>query len=111
MTYVMGEIRRFHGVVDDLLQGAGLSEHEISALFLPSTGENRNGMLFEDREDLLTKLQTDFRYAHMGGTDVLLFLHQYLQKHTPSNGDAYLMLSPAYTAQWGGVMLQYREGL
>ena len=62
----------------------------------------------QKRKTLIEKVQTDFRYAHMGGVDPLFFLDLHLKANPPNSKAYYLAMTPAYTAQWGGLLLQGR---
>jgi len=60
--------------------------------------------------DLLDKVGTDFRFAHMGGVDTLFFLQKHLDTTPPKQTAWYLALTPGFTAQWGGVLLKFNPG-
>jgi 3-oxoacyl-[acyl-carrier-protein] synthase III len=106
MDYIRGEQQHFASVIDELLAKRNLTEAEIEAIFLPSTGRNRVPILFSEHQTLLKKLATDLRFAHFGGVDPIFSIHQYLNRGDLLP-DAWLMVaSPAFTAQWGGLLLR-----
>ncbi|MDP6174130.1 MAG: hypothetical protein QGF09_08205, partial [Rhodospirillales bacterium] len=106
--YISGEKDRCGSVIRALLEANELGEEDIAALFLPSIGKNRVPILLEDFPGLREKLGTDFRYAHMGGVDVMYFVHKHLAAGPPAQDEYYIALTPAFTAQWGGVLLNYQ---
>lgn len=106
--YIAGEQERCGALIDSLLAAGGLSESDIEAVFIPSIGRNRVPLLFEARPELQDKIETDFRYAHMGGVDVMFFLNQHLKKTRPVGEKWYLALTPAFTAQWGGILIRHK---
>jgi len=102
--YITGEQTRCAAVIDSLLDSHNLTEDDVSAIFFPSVGRKRPRMLLSGHAGLRDKVASDFRYAHMGGVDVFLFLHHAIENNPK---DAwYLALSPAFTAQWGGVLMR-----
>lgn len=105
--YIMGEQDRCAALIDDLLAAGGLDESDIDAVLLPSIGKNRVPLLLAAHKGLKDKVKTDFRFAHMGGVDVLFFLSRHLDEGPPQGQRWYLALTPAFTAQWGGVLLRY----
>ena len=106
MEYMQGEQTRCEGVISALMEAEGLNEDEIEAVFLPSIGANRVPHLFQVRKNLRKKVKSDFRYAHMGGVDALFFLDRHLKHCLPDGPSSYIAITPAYTAQWGGLLLQ-----
>jgi 3-oxoacyl-[acyl-carrier-protein] synthase III len=109
MDYIVGEQTRCDGLISSLLTVDGLESADIDAVFMPSIGANRIPHLLSVNEDLRAKVASDFRYAHMGGVDVMFFLDKHLRDHPPVKPARYLALTPAYTAQWGGVLLAYES--
>ena len=107
LEYVSAERERFRLVLDSLLNSQGIKEEDLSALLLPATGRNRMSSLLQASRNLEKCVLTDFRYPHMGAVDVLLFLHEYVKNRAPADGAWIAALSPAFTAQWGGVLLRY----
>ncbi len=107
MDYIVGEQSRCGGLIDALLEADGLDQDAIDGLFLPSIGANRVPHLLGKHKALRDKVQSDFRYAHMGGVDVMFFLDLYLKANPPRHGARYLVMTPAFTAQWGGLLLRY----
>jgi|GEM_PF-1115408 3-oxoacyl-[acyl-carrier-protein] synthase III len=105
--YIMGEQERCGALIDSLLAAGGLSDADINAVLLPSFGRNRVPLLLAGHKALKDKVKSDFRFAHMGGVDVLFFLSRILNKNPPSNESWYLALTPAFTAQWGGLLLRH----
>ena len=108
MDYIAGEQQRCDSLIDALLAKAGVGEDDIDALFMPSIGKNRMPYLLAKRPRLLERLETDFRYAHMGGVDVLFFLNAYLEAHPQSGAKLFMAMTPAFTAQWGGLIVRLR---
>ena len=106
IDYIRGEQRNFAAVVDELLSSQGLEQGDIEALFLPSTGKNRVPILLSEHKDLLKRMKTDLRYAHFGGVDPIFSLHQHLDRETPPAGTWQIVASPAFAAQWGGLLLR-----
>jgi hypothetical protein len=80
---------------------------DIDGLFFPSIGKNRVPTLLANNRPLKAVVKSDFRYAHMGGVDVIFFLNQFLKAHPPTQESWYLALTPAFTAQWAGVLFRY----
>ena len=109
IDYIRGEQARFARVVDALLAAQGLVQEDISAIFVPSTGKNRAPILFSAHRALRDRLATDFRCGHLGGVDPILSLFQYLQGPTAADGAWMMALSPAFAAQWGGLLLRNRS--
>jgi 3-oxoacyl-[acyl-carrier-protein] synthase III len=105
IDYIRGEQRNFAAVVDELLASQGLEQGDIEALFLPSTGKNRIPILFSDHRDLLKRMKTDLRFAHFGGVDPISSLHRHLDG-APAAGTWQIVASPAFAAQWGGLLLR-----
>ncbi|MEE2997910.1 MAG: hypothetical protein VX700_12285 [Pseudomonadota bacterium] len=108
MDYIVGERARCDGLISALLEAGGLAADDIDAVFLPSIGANRVPHLLGAQKDLRTRVKTDFRYAHMGGVDALFFLDLYLRAEAPPSTAHFIVMTPAYTAQWGGLLLDYR---
>ena len=108
LEYIRSEPLSFYAVFDSLLQSQNLREEDLEAFFLPSLGKNRVPFLFQEREHLIAKLQTDFRYGHIAGVDVFLFLTDYVCSKKPECAAWFALFSAAFTAQWGGLLLQYR---
>jgi 3-oxoacyl-[acyl-carrier-protein] synthase III len=106
IEYVRGEQKLFGIVVDDLLSSHQLRQGDIEALFLPSTGKNRIPILFSDHPELMSRLKTDFRHAHFGGVDPLFSIYQYLDSVKPTKGSWLMVAAPAFTAQWGALLLR-----
>ena len=109
MDYIAEERNRCKTLIDSLLGKAGLEESNIDALFMPSIGKNRMPFLLGDYPQLLGCLETDFRYAHMGGVDVMFFLQAYLEAHPPTENKWFLAMTPAFTAQWGGILVRHQN--
>lgn len=109
MDYIVGEQSRCGGLIDTLLEVEGMDPDALDALFLPSIGANRVPHLLGKHKLLREKVRSDFRFSHMGGVDVLFFLDQYLKSKSPQQGDRYLAMTPAFTAQWGGLLLGYDD--
>jgi 3-oxoacyl-[acyl-carrier-protein] synthase III len=107
IEYVRGEQRRMASVVDALLAARDIRQGDVSAVVLPSTGKNRLPSLFSEHRELLPRVVTDFRCAHLGGVDVLLSLQQWLASGAAKDGAWVILLSPAFTVQWGGLLLRY----
>jgi 3-oxoacyl-[acyl-carrier-protein] synthase III len=107
LDYIRSEPLLFHAVFDSLLKSQNLRDENLEAFFLPSLGKNRVPFLFQDREHLISKLKTDFRYGHIAGVDVFLFLNDYLSSQTPKGNAWFALFSAAFTAQWAGLLLQY----
>jgi 3-oxoacyl-[acyl-carrier-protein] synthase III len=105
--YIMGEQERCSSIISALLTSANITEEEIEGLFFPSIGKNRVPTLLTNYRSLKPIVKSDFRYAHMGGVDVMLFLDQHLKAHPPVEKSWYLALTPAFTAQWGGILFRY----
>ena len=108
MDYIAGEQHRCKALVDSLLDKAGIEEGLIDAVFMPSIGKNRMPYLLGDYPRLLDKLKTNFSYAHMGGVDVMFFMQTYLEAHPAAEEKWFLAMTPAFTAQWGGVLFSYK---
>ena len=108
MDYIMGEQERCDGLIAELLLSCGLGTSDIEALFLPSIGANRVPHLLNAHKSLRDRVKSDFRYAHMGGVDVMYFLDRYLQQNLPVSPKHYIAMTPAYTSQWGGLLMEYR---
>ena len=106
IDYIRGEQRNFAAVVDQLLSSQGLEQGDIDALFLPSTGKNRVPILLSEHRDLLKRMKTDLRYAHFGGVDPIFSLYQYLDHETPPAKAWQIAASPAFAAQWAGLLLR-----
>ena len=106
IDYVRGEQFNFASIVDRLLGANGLAPSDIEAVFLPSTGKNRAPILFNDHPELFSRLNTEFKFAHFGGVDPIFSLHQYLERLAPPSGAWLLAASPAFTAQWGGLLMR-----
>ena len=107
MDYIVGEQKRCDGLISSLLAVGGLDTGDIDSVFLPSIGANRVPHLLSVHKDLRAKVRSDFRYSHMGGVDVMFFLDKHLRDRSPIKTERYLALTPAYTAQWGGLLLSY----
>jgi 3-oxoacyl-[acyl-carrier-protein] synthase III len=105
--YIVGEQTRCAGLISSLLAAGELETADIDSVFLPSVGANRISHLFSVHKDLRAKVASDFRYAHMGGVDVMFFLDKHLRNQPPAGPAWYLAMTPAYTAQWGGLLLTY----
>lgn len=106
MAYIRGEQERFAAVADGLLGQLGLREDDVEAVFLPSTGKKRVPILFSGHRELSKRIKTDFRQAHFGGVDPILSLHQYLEAQRPAEGAWLMVASPAFAAQWGGLLVR-----
>lgn len=109
IDYIVGEQARCDGLVSILLDTGKFSAEDIHALFLPSIGANRVPHLLRTQTILKKRVKTDFRYAHMGGVDALFFLDLHLKREPPSETANFIAMTPAYTAQWGGLLLEYRS--
>lgn len=107
--YVRGEQERFSAVLRALIGEPGPDRRALEALFLPSTGKNRVKTLFADDKPLLTTLKTDFRFAHFGGVDVIFNLARYMEQRADTGEGFLAALSPAFAAQWAGLLLEYRS--
>jgi 3-oxoacyl-[acyl-carrier-protein] synthase III len=106
--YIRGEEARFSAVVGDLFHRNALNGSEIAAVFLPSFGRGRIPILLRKYRELADRVHTDFRYAHFGGVDLILSLDRYLEGQ-PKDRDWLMALTPAFTAQWAGLLMQFRE--
>ncbi|MFM9975211.1 MAG: hypothetical protein ACKVON_11665, partial [Beijerinckiaceae bacterium] len=106
MDYIRAEQQHFAAVINELLAKQDLTEADIDAIFLPSTGKNRVPILFSEHRDLLKRLATDFRFAHFGGVDPIFSIHHYLNRSALTPGAWLMVASPAFTAQWGGLLLR-----
>lgn len=106
--YVRGEQERFSAVLRELIGRAAPEKPDLEALFLPSTGQNRVKSLFSDDKAFLQTLKTDFSYAHFGGVDPIFSLSTYLDQRPVDGEGLFAVLSPAFTAQWAGLLLDYR---
>jgi 3-oxoacyl-[acyl-carrier-protein] synthase III len=106
IDYIRGEQQNFAAVIDALLSSQQLKQGDVEALFLPSTGKNRIPVLLSDHRDLRNRMQTDLRYAHFGGVDPIFSLHQYLQRNAPRAETWQIVASPAFAAQWAGLLLR-----
>ncbi|MBT4464707.1 MAG: hypothetical protein HOC60_08500, partial [Rhodospirillaceae bacterium] len=95
--YIMGEQERCGSLIDSLLAAGNLSDDDINAVLLPSIGKNRVPLLLAEHKSLRKKVASDFRYAHMGGVDVLFFLAQLLENTPPTKEAWYLAMTPAFT--------------
>ncbi len=107
MDYIVGEQSRCGGLIDALLVAGNLELDALEGLFLPSIGANRVPHLLGKHKELREKVRSDFRFAHMGGVDVMFFLDQHLKAKPPQQGEWYMVMTPAFTAQWGGLLLRY----
>ena len=105
--YIRGERVRFGKVIEGLAQQVGGRVDDFDAVFVPSTGANRVSTLFGDHRNLEARLATDFSFPHTGGVDVMLFLDSHVRRQRPKDGGLFATLSPAFTAQWGGVAWRY----
>jgi 3-oxoacyl-[acyl-carrier-protein] synthase III len=106
-NYIMGEQDRCSAIIEALLCSANIAETDIDGLFFPSIGKNRVPTLLVNHRSLKPIVKSDFRQAHLGGVDVMLFLNQHLNDHPPAQKSWYLALTPAFTAQWGGILFRY----
>lgn len=107
LDYIVGEQLRCDGLISALLKADDLEATDIEAVFLPSIGANRIPHLLRTHKELRSRVKTDFRYAHMGSVDALFFLDSYLKRNTPCTSARFIAMTPAYTAQWGGVLLGF----
>lgn len=107
IDYIVGEKERCGELIDSLTSAAGIEAADIEAVFLPSFGRKRVPLLLEQHPELIDRVASDFRCAHLGGVDVLYFLDSYLHNSTPARGTWSIALSPAFTAQWGGVLIRH----
>lgn len=105
LDYITGEQERCALLIDGLTAAAGLDASDIDALFLPSVGRKRVPLLLDSHPELIDRVGSDFRYPHLGGVDVLLFLDAHIRAASPEAGEWFLAMTPAFTAQWGGVLL------
>jgi 3-oxoacyl-[acyl-carrier-protein] synthase III len=110
IDYIVGEKERCGALIDALTAAAGIETSDIDAVFLPSFGRKRVPLLLEEHPMLIDRVASDFRCAHMGGVDVLYFLDSYQHASPPKPGSWSLALSPAFTAQWGGVLIRQSDG-
>ena len=106
INYIRGEQKHFAVAADALLAQQDLTQEDIDAIFLPSTGKNRAPILLSEHRELLARLKTDFRFAHFGGVDPIFSISQYLEQQPPSPGAWLMVASPAFAAQWGGVLFR-----
>lgn len=106
--YIRGEQERFSAVLRELTGKAPPGKPALEALFLPSTGQNRVKTLFSEDKPFLKTLKTDFSYAHFGGVDPIFSLSTYMQQRPVNSEGLFAVLSPAFTAQWAGLLLEYR---
>ena len=107
IDYIMGEKERCGGLINSLTSAAGIDASDIKAVFLPSFGRKRVPLLLEQHPELIDRVASDFRCAHLGGVDVLYFLDSYIHNSPPLSGSWSIALSPAFTAQWGGVLIRH----
>jgi len=107
IDYIVGEKERCCALIDSLTGAAGIEPTDIGAVFLPSFGRKRVPLLLEQHPELIDRVASDFRCAHLGGVDVLYFLDSYLRDSPPARGGWSVALSPAFTAQWGGVLIRH----
>jgi 3-oxoacyl-[acyl-carrier-protein] synthase III len=107
-SYIRREPELFAAVLNQLLARQSLQLTDIEGLVLPSTGLNRVPLLLSAHRALRSKLRTDFRMAHLGGVDALLALRDCVERGKVKDGAWLVVLSPAFTAQWGGLLLQHR---
>ena len=106
--YIRGEQERFSAVLRELTGEPAPGKPALEALFLPSTGQNRVKTLFSEDRQFLETLKTDFSYAHFGGVDPIFSLSTYLDQRPLDGEGLFAALSPAFTAQWAGLLLEYR---
>jgi 3-oxoacyl-[acyl-carrier-protein] synthase III len=107
MNYVAGERKRFRETLESLLDRAGIDIAELSGIFLPATGSSRFLSLVDNNPELIARIGTDFRRPHIGGVDVLFFLNEHLRAAAP--GQWLAALSPAFTAQWAGLIFRNEQ--
>lgn len=107
LDYIVGEKDRCSALIKSLTAAAKIAEDDVSAVFLPSFGRKRVPLLLEEHRNLVNRVASDFRYAHMGGVDVVLFLDTFLTDSPPASKSWFLAMSPAFTAQWAGLALSY----
>lgn len=107
IDYIIGEKERCGALIDALTIAAGIEAADIDAVFLPSFGRKRVPLLLEQHPVLIDRVASDFRCAHLGGVDVLYFLNTYLHATALSPDSWSIALSPAFTAQWGGVLIRH----
>ncbi|MBF0263586.1 MAG: hypothetical protein HQL97_17310, partial [Magnetococcales bacterium] len=106
LEYIEGEKERLVAVVEDLTRQAGIGIEALNGVVLPSLGQNRLRVLLPADHPLRSRVICDFRHAHMGAVDAWLFLRDHLEQQPQPSGSAwYALLTPAFTAQWGGVLL------
>ena len=105
--YISGEKDRCAAVIELLLDMHNLKMHDIKSVFFPSIGKNRVRTLLEGFPEIMDKVGTDFKYPHMGGVDLMFFVNNYLNKKKPQQEEWYIALTPAFTAQWSGILLNY----
>lgn len=109
IQYIRGEKERFGSVIGQLLTGMGVDETDIYSLHIPSTGKNRITGLLTKHRKLFKKIKTDFRCGHLGGVDSVLSLLQDWEREIPPHCALVILASPAFTAQWAGLLLKYRS--
>ena len=73
IDYIVGEKERCCALIDSLTGAAGIEPTDIGAVFLPSFGRKRVPLLLEQHPELIDRVASDFRCAHLGGVDVLYF--------------------------------------
>ncbi|MEO5345910.1 MAG: hypothetical protein H7834_05975 [Magnetococcus sp. YQC-9] len=107
LEYIEGERGRLLAVVEGLTRQAGIPVEALSGVAMPSLGRNRLRFLLPADHPLRARVICDFRYAHMGAVDSLLFLQNHLEAQPQAVApEWYIVLTPAFTAQWGGVLLR-----
>lgn len=104
--YIANEEEHCHAVIGRLLEADALNESDVKAVLFPSFGKNRVRMLLGRHKTLIDRVASDFRFAHMGGVDVLLFLDKLINSKATVEGDLILIVTPAFTAQWGGILVR-----
>ncbi|MDP7668114.1 MAG: hypothetical protein QF738_08660 [Rhodospirillales bacterium] len=109
VAYIRSEHLRFGNVLATLLDNNGITEDDVAALYLPSIGKARIPNLLGAGRPLMERVVCDVRHAHMGGVDNFLFMHEHMAKTPPADGAWPVSMTPAFTAQWAGVLFRYRE--
>ena len=102
--YIRNERSQFGEVMSEL-------EHpQLVAVCLPSTGQDRLPGLLGNQPELKAKVVTDWSWPHTGAVDVLLQAAHLSESQRLGADDRVALLSPAFTAQWGGVRLRWQQG-
>ncbi len=107
MDYIRSEQVRFSSVINSLFHSQHLQEADIASIYLPSTGKNRVPLLFGDHEILQKAVKIQFDSGHFGGVDMFRSIYLDIKTETPPSGTWCIAASPAFAAQWGGLLLRH----